>query len=183
MATAKDEIRKLLDRLPDDASLEDIQYHIYVREKVDKAQKYFEDIVWAQVVLLIEKSTHKAEIVIHARRQTFRALAAAADLYSAVDLASDKIDSQLKKYKEKLKDHHKVPAEDAEAPPRPEALTVAVIPQPVFPMSAEEAVEDMEARGHSFLLYQDRASGNVQVVFRRTDESYAVLSPVKKTKR
>ena len=36
MSTAKEEIRKLLDRLPDDASFEDIQYHIYVREKIQK---------------------------------------------------------------------------------------------------------------------------------------------------
>ena len=36
MTTAKDEVRKLLDKLPDDASFEDIQYHIYVREKIQK---------------------------------------------------------------------------------------------------------------------------------------------------
>jgi len=36
MSTAKDEVRKLLDRLPDDSSFEDIQYHIYVREKIER---------------------------------------------------------------------------------------------------------------------------------------------------
>ena len=36
MGTAKDEIRELLESLPDDASLEDIQYHLYVRQKVHK---------------------------------------------------------------------------------------------------------------------------------------------------
>lgn len=39
MSTAKDEIRRLLDELPDDASFEDIQYHIYVREKIDAARR------------------------------------------------------------------------------------------------------------------------------------------------
>ena len=39
MSTPKDEVRKLLDRLPDDSSLEDIQYHIYVREKIDRGLK------------------------------------------------------------------------------------------------------------------------------------------------
>ena len=34
MSTAKSEVRLLLDHLPDDASLEDIQYHLYVLEKV-----------------------------------------------------------------------------------------------------------------------------------------------------
>jgi len=37
MKTAKDEVRDLLDELPDDASLEDIQYHIYVRQKIEKS--------------------------------------------------------------------------------------------------------------------------------------------------
>lgn len=36
MGTAKDEVRKLLDQLPDDSSFEDIQYHIYVREKIQR---------------------------------------------------------------------------------------------------------------------------------------------------
>lgn len=36
MNTAKEEVKKLLDRLPDDASFEDIQYHIYVRGKIEK---------------------------------------------------------------------------------------------------------------------------------------------------
>ena len=39
MSTAKEEIRKLLDRLPDDASFEDIQYHIYVQEKIEQGVK------------------------------------------------------------------------------------------------------------------------------------------------
>jgi len=36
MGTAQDEVRKLLDQLPDDSSFEDIQYHIYVREKIQR---------------------------------------------------------------------------------------------------------------------------------------------------
>lgn len=39
MNTAKDEVRQLLDRVPDDASLEDIQYHIYVCQKADRGLK------------------------------------------------------------------------------------------------------------------------------------------------
>jgi predicted transcriptional regulator len=35
VSTAKEEVRKMLDRLPDDSSLEDIQYHIYVQEKIE----------------------------------------------------------------------------------------------------------------------------------------------------
>jgi len=43
MATAKDDVRKLLDDLPDDASLEDIQYHIYVRNKIKNGLEDIEE--------------------------------------------------------------------------------------------------------------------------------------------
>ena len=43
MSTPKDEVRKLLDRLPDEASFEDIQYHIYVREKIERGLKDVEE--------------------------------------------------------------------------------------------------------------------------------------------
>lgn len=36
MLPAKEEVRRLLDQLPDDTSLEDIQYHIYVQQKIDR---------------------------------------------------------------------------------------------------------------------------------------------------
>jgi predicted transcriptional regulator len=39
MSTAKEEVRKILDPLPDDSSFEDIQYHIYVREKIERGLK------------------------------------------------------------------------------------------------------------------------------------------------
>jgi len=47
VATAKEEVRKILDTIPDDASFEDIQYHIYVREKIDRG---LEDIEQGRVL-------------------------------------------------------------------------------------------------------------------------------------
>jgi predicted transcriptional regulator len=43
MNTAKEEVRKILDRIPDDVSYEDIQYHIYVREKIERGLKDVEE--------------------------------------------------------------------------------------------------------------------------------------------
>jgi putative sigma-54 modulation protein len=160
----------------------------YVSEKVEKAQKYFDHIVRAQVVLFIEKRSHKAEIVIHAPRQMFRALASAVDLYSAIDLASDKIDAQLKKHKEKLKDHHKTKETKEDAAPEIDgimgaaAAAFSVVKRPVKPISAADAAAEMESLGHNFLLYQDKDAGQLQVVFRRSDESYGIVQPVRKGK-
>ena len=43
MSTAKEEVRKTLNQIPDDASFEDIQYHIYVQEKVERGMKDIEE--------------------------------------------------------------------------------------------------------------------------------------------
>ena len=157
----------------------------YVHEKLEKAQKYFDHIVWGQAFLSVEKRSHNAEFVIHAPRQTFRALATAADLYSAIDLASDKIDSQLKKFKERLKDRHKARemGEVAVAAETSPAIKASLIKQPVRPISPEEAAAEMEALGQTFRLFQDKTSQQIHAIFRRSDETFGIIQPVKKAGR
>ena len=43
MSTAKEEVRKMLEQIPDDLSFEDIQYHIYVREKIERGLEDIEE--------------------------------------------------------------------------------------------------------------------------------------------
>lgn len=157
----------------------------YVQQKMDKAQKYFDHIVWGQAILSVEKRTHKAEMIIHAPGQTFRSLSAAADLYSAIDLASDKIDSQLKKYKEKLKVRHKAKASEVTAIDTipVSASSFSVIRQPVAPMNPESAVQLMENSGQTFLAYLDQSTDQIHVVFRRSNDTYGIVQPVRKNKR
>ncbi|MBI5241379.1 MAG: ribosome-associated translation inhibitor RaiA [Elusimicrobia bacterium] len=164
----------------------------YVHERMERAQKYFEHIVWGQVFIFIEKRAHKCEMLIHAPGQTFRAMAEAADLYSAVDLASAKMDAQIKKFKEKTRARHKTrggkeTVRSAREEPAfellPPAVQFSVVRQPVAPMSADEAVREMERLGHAFRLFQDRDSRQIQLVFRRSDDSYGIVQPVRKAAR
>jgi putative sigma-54 modulation protein len=155
----------------------------YVQQKVDKAQKYFDHIVWGQVFLFIEKRSHKAEVIVHAPGQTFRALATAADLYSAIDLASDKIDAQLKKHKERVKTRHKAKTSETLSQPTNETVVFSIVKQAVEPMTPETAVEEMEAADHSFLAYLDRDNNQIQIVFRRSDDTFGIVQPVRKSKR
>ncbi|MBI4678898.1 MAG: ribosome-associated translation inhibitor RaiA [Elusimicrobia bacterium] len=154
----------------------------YVMQKLEKAEKYFDHLVWAQVVLFIEKRTHKAEIVIHGARQTFRALAAAGDLYSAIDLASDKMDAQIKKYKDRLRDHHKAPEAEA-VPARGGAcapVELAVVKAAVRTVTPQEAAFQLDESGHNFMLFEDQESRQINMIYRRSDDSYCVVQPVRK---
>src|SRR5476649_381325 len=76
----------------------------YVQKKVEKAKRFLDHLIWAQVVLDISKQRHKAEIIIHAAGHTFTAKEESVDLYAAIDLASDNIDEQLRRYKERHKE-------------------------------------------------------------------------------
>ncbi|MFI5350862.1 MAG: ribosome hibernation-promoting factor, HPF/YfiA family [Elusimicrobiota bacterium] len=156
----------------------------YVQQKMGKAQKYFDHIVWGQAFLFVEKRAHKAEMIVHAPGQTFRALATAADLYSAIDLASDKIDAQLKKHKERVKTRHKAKTSEtmSEAIP-PTTTTFSVVRQQVEATTPEGAIEEMESSGHQFLAYLDKDTDQIHVVFRRSDETFGIVHPVRKTKR
>jgi putative sigma-54 modulation protein len=155
----------------------------YVREKVEKSQKFFDHIIWAEVFLSVEKRAHNAEIVIHAPGQTFRSLATASDLYSSIDLASDKIDAQLKKFKERLKDRHQAHTAKKELEaPVPPAQAIAVIKQTVSPITPAQAAEELDDSGLSFRLFQDKSSMQIHVIYRRSDDSFAVIQPVKKAK-
>lgn len=156
----------------------------YVAQKLAKAQKYFDHIVWGQVFLIVEKRSQKAEVIVHAPGHTFRALATAADLYSAIDLASDKIDVQLKKHKERVKSRHKPKASDtmADAVP-PVENDFAVIRQPVSPMTAEQAAAELDGAEQQFRVFLDKASDTIQVVFKREDDTIGIISPVRRARR
>lgn len=154
----------------------------YVTRKVSKAQKYFDHLIWAQVILSVERVTHKCEIVVHASKHTFRALAQSQDLYAAVDLASDKVDAQLKKHKERLRGHKNAPL----IPAMPEEVApsdarFSVIKQvPVWPMTKEAAARQMENLGYDFWLFMDEGTRQVSVVYRRLDNTYGLMQPVKR---
>lgn len=159
----------------------------YVEQKLTKAEKYFDSIISVQVILAVDKRSHEAEIVIHAPKQTFRALARAVTLYAAIDLASDKIDSQLRKHKERIKNRHKpgesVP-EVAEREMDPRPVRFSVVKQvAMIPMTAEEAAAQMDRLGFIFWMYHDKQSDDVHVIYRRQDESFGLLQPSRKGDR
>lgn len=153
----------------------------YVEEKLERSQKYFDAIIWGQVFLTVEKRSHNAEFVIHAPGQTFRAMAAASDLYSAVDLASDKIGVQLKKFKEKLKNKHKVPA-GAEVDILFRSAPKFDFVDQIMPlMTPEDAVQKMDSSDRPFFLFQDKDSHQIHVVYRMDGDDYRVIRPIKKS--
>ena len=104
-----------------------------------------------------------------------------ADALSALDLALDKIDRQVVKYKEKVTHRKKplsavrVPSQDGEEARSPEPERIRL---KLRPMTVAEAVAELEADGQAFHVYMDEDSGAIQIVARRADGTVAVIEPI-----
>ncbi len=79
----------------------------YVKSKLQRLERHFDNVINAYVVLSIEKMRQKAEATIHVSRGQLFADAIDADMYAAIDALADKLDRQIKRHKEKLTDHHR----------------------------------------------------------------------------
>jgi putative sigma-54 modulation protein len=78
----------------------------YAKEKVDRIHKYLDRAGGAHVVLSLERHLHHADITIQSGAFLLRGREKSEDMYASIDLAMDKIERQLRRYKEKLKNHH-----------------------------------------------------------------------------
>ncbi len=79
----------------------------YVSEKMEKLTRHFDNVIDVHVIFTVEKVRHKAEATIMLSGAKLFAEATEEDMYAAIDALTDKLDRQVIKHKEKMKDHHK----------------------------------------------------------------------------
>ena len=84
----------------------------YVNEKMEKLERHFDKVSNTHVILSVEKDNQKAEATVHMSGNDIFAEAHEPDMYASIDSLVDKLDRQVKKHKEKLKNHlHHKPVE------------------------------------------------------------------------
>ncbi len=79
----------------------------YAEDKLARIGKHFEQHLDVNMILSVEKLSHKAEATLHTAGKNHFADATAHDMYAAIDLLADKLDRVVVKLKEKMKDHHR----------------------------------------------------------------------------
>ena len=77
----------------------------YVTEKMGKLERHFDKVSNTHVILRVEKDDQKAEATVHMSGHDIFAEAHESDMYASIDSLVDKLDRQVKKHKEKLKNH------------------------------------------------------------------------------
>lgn len=78
----------------------------YVREKVKRLERHFDHLISADVILSVEKLEQKAEATLHTSGANLHAEAVNGDMYAAIDGLADKLDQQIRRHKDKLRNHH-----------------------------------------------------------------------------
>jgi putative sigma-54 modulation protein len=78
----------------------------YVDNKLSRLERHFDNVTDVHCILTVEKLRHKAEATVQLSGAKLYADAVEEDMYAAIDALADKLDRQVKKYKEKLTDHH-----------------------------------------------------------------------------
>lgn len=161
----------------------------YVEEKVARVKKYINRPIEANVILSLEKHRHIAEISIIANRVVINGKEEAGDMYSSIDLVMDKIERQLRKYKERLKKHKNINTNIKNLSGRINVLTPESLEEEgeprviksenfsIKPMFVEEAAMQLELSNYEFLLFTNAASGKVTVIYRRKDGNYGLIEP------
>jgi putative sigma-54 modulation protein len=79
----------------------------YVDEKFERLERHFDHVTDVHVVLSVEKLRHTAEATVLISGGKLFADSTEEDMYAAIDGLTDKLDRQIKKHKEKIKDHHR----------------------------------------------------------------------------
>lgn len=88
----------------------------YVNDKLQRISRHFDNVISINVVLNVEKHRNDAEATVHAAGKSLFANASDLDMYAAIDGLADKLDKQVKRYKERLREHQ-VPRDDGSVSP------------------------------------------------------------------
>ena len=177
----------------------------YTAEKLEKIRKYFKGPITAHAVFSVERGFHHcvdlsitlpSGLVVNAKETT-------EDMYSSIDLVTARIERQVRRWKDKIRDHKPhggpaatvrefvIPADEIE--PRrsgqPEAPPAAEPPAPspgyriikdervtARSMTVEDAVMQLNLLGDEILVFTDADTGATTVLYRRRDGNYGMIA-------
>ncbi|MCR5726063.1 MAG: ribosome-associated translation inhibitor RaiA [Lachnospiraceae bacterium] len=154
-----------------------------IYEKIGKLEKYFKPETEVRVAFSVQKKDkHKVEVTIPIKGTVIRAEEESTDMYVSIDLVEEIIERQIKKYKSKIIDSKQsdyglsvvFAAEEAN---EEEIVITRSKKFPMKPMDPEEACVEMELTGHNFFVFRNSETDKVNVVYKRSGNTYGLIEP------
>lgn len=178
----------------------------YAEKKLTSIKKYFDHIIEVDVTLSVDEVKDQTrskvcEVTVWANGIVMRGKKASEDLYASIDMVADKIERQVKKYKDKQRDiprrqpakenrmaTHTVltfgPKGSKSAIPEEIQITPDRTPKiirsgtfPMKPMFAEEAAEQLEILRQGFFVFSNAENNQINVIYKRTDGNFGLIEP------
>ncbi len=163
----------------------------YAEEKLGKLERHLNDATRLELELMVERNPsiaqrQVAEATVWTKGPILRARESSDDMKASIDLLADKLERQVKRYREKRQrkqvsrhgPHHQHEEEARPVvPDESEPMLVKTKQFAVKPMAPEEAVLQLELIGHDFFVFRNAESHEVNVVYRRRDGNYGLIEP------
>lgn len=179
----------------------------YAIEKVSKIERFSPRIIDVNIIMDIQKLEHRAEIILKVGNIKIRGQAISEDMYISIDRATTKIETQLRKYKTKLEDHHQAALhKDVEmnvnifGTPKEEELAeinseieaqnarelvaryrppqiVSRETMPLKILNLEDAVMVLELSDNIFLLFRSAEDMKLKVIYRKDNGTFGIIEP------
>lgn len=155
-----------------------------VEKRLDKLDKFFGEEAEANVTVIVEKNHHKVEITVREGGFVARAERIGTQMEEAFDAAADVLAKNIVKNRKKLSEKllRNIPCDDDFMHEVEEEESYHLIREKHFvvkPATVDEAILQMNMLGHSFYLFRDAATDEINAVYTRRDGSYGLLIPEK----
>ena len=164
----------------------------FTSDKLNKLERWIDEVIEAHVILSVQKHRHIAEIVIRGRHHTFTGTDETGDMYASIGNAVDKLEKQARRLKDKWNTRRKharsthevarftiVDEEDHNGDlsqqDSPRIIRTAVNTKK--PMSVEDAALVLFDSDFEFLVFRDAQSQRVGVLYRRRDGNLGLIEP------
>lgn len=155
-----------------------------VEDKLGKLEKYFTPDTEVHVTMSVEKDRQKIEVTIPVKGNIIRSEQVSSDMYVSIDLVEEIIERQLKKYKTKLlaaqqgsKESFRREFIEENYNDDEEVKIVRSKKFDIKPMYPEDACIQMELLGHSFFVFCNAETDEVNVVYKRKGNTYGLIEP------
>lgn len=174
----------------------------YAIEKVSKIDKFSHRIIDVHITMDIQKLEHRVDIIMSVDHVKIKSSASSEDMYASIDLASDKLQQRLVKYKKRLQEHTAKPLssvdmnvnvihsqdelaainDEIESENRKQLIKNyhphKVITQETRPLKIlrhDEAIMKIDLSGDNFLIFRSEEDQKLKVIYRRNDGHFGII--------